>query len=91
MRNLELWKLEIGVAVRPDYNKMRGKVFQFLFRGYDACMGLQGVLVDPMLGGVAGVAGGARRPHVRRGCRGCRGCSSPPVRRGCRGRSSTPC
>jgi hypothetical protein len=31
MRNLELWKLEIGVAVRPDYNKMRGKVFQFLF------------------------------------------------------------
>ena len=59
MRNLEPWKLEIGVAVRPDYNKMRGKVFQFLFRGYDACMGLQGVLVAPMLGGVAG---GARRP-----------------------------
>ena len=28
---LELWKLEIGVAVRPDYNKMRRKVIQFLF------------------------------------------------------------
>jgi hypothetical protein len=64
MRNLELWKLEIGVAVRPDYNKMRGKVFQFLFRGYDACMGLQGGARRPMLGGVAGVAGGARRPML---------------------------
>jgi hypothetical protein len=46
---LELWKLENWVAVRPDYNKMLGKVFQFLFRTFVAscAVGLQGVLVAP--------------------------------------------